>query len=202
MKCETIDFGDDRVINIIDNAVDTSTQIDLYYQCCMAPYRISNSCRKEVQGISDRRLKCDIENNHPIVEDLLREGTNSRKVIDENISNTLYGYTRAYVNLGIHGDVNQMHTDCRKIVKSITLLYYANRHWEYNWGGHTMFYDVDGNVKKTVEVKPGRIVIFDGSIPHTVMPMNIRSSPVYRFTIALKWESLENSPHFKEQLKK
>ena len=49
---------------------------------------------------------------------------------------------------------------------------------------------------------PGRIVIFDGSIPHTVMPMNIRSSPVYRFTIALKWESLENSPHFKEQLKK
>ena len=61
MKCETIDFSDNRVINIIDNAVDTSTQIDLYYQCCMAPYRISNSCRKEVQGISDRRLKCNIE---------------------------------------------------------------------------------------------------------------------------------------------
>ena len=202
MKCEKINFSDDKSIIIIDESVVASTKIDIYYGCSVSPYRINNTSCKEVQGIVDRRLKCDIENNHPIVEDLLREGTNSRKVIDENISNTLYGYTRAYVNLGIHGDVNQMHTDCRKIVKSITLLYYANRHWEYNWGGHTMFYDDDGNVKITVEVKPGRIVIFDGSIPHTVMPMNIRSSPVYRFTIALKWESLENSPHFKEQLKK
>ena len=44
-----------------------------------------------------------------------------------------------------------------------------------------------------MEVKPGRIVIFDGGIPHTVMPMNIRSSPSYRFTVALKWESLKLS---------
>ena len=54
-----------------------------------------------------------------------------------------------------------------------------------------MFYDNDGNIKTTVEVRPGRIVIFDGNIPHNVMPMNIRSSPSFRFTVAFKFESLE-----------
>tara|TARA_B100000945_G_scaffold256972_1_gene214446 strand:- start:1828 stop:2433 length:606 start_codon:yes stop_codon:yes gene_type:complete len=196
MKCEKINFSDDKSIIIIDESVVASTKIDIYYGCSVSPYRINNTSCKEVQGIVDRRLKCDIENNHPIVEDLLREGTNSRKMIDEYIPNTIYGYTRGYINLGIHGDVNQIHTDSRRDISSKTLLYYANKHWEYNWGGHTIFFDDEGDIKITVQVKPGRIVIFDGGIPHTVMPMNPRCSPSYRFTVALKWESLKDSPNF------
>ena len=60
------------------------------------------------------------------------------------------------------------------------------------WGGQTVFFDDRGNRQKTVEVVPGRIVIFDGRISHTVMPMNIRSSPSYRFTIAIKFELIED----------
>ena len=55
-------------------------------------------------------------------------------------------------------------------------------------GGHTIFFDDDGNMKYSVEIKPGRLCIFDGRIPHTVMPMNVRTSPSYRFTVAFKFE--------------
>ena len=201
MKNEIIKYDDDSEVIIIDDAVDVNKRINIYFDCCMLPYRISNSSVNDAQGIADKRLKSDLDHEHPIIENLLEEGSGSLNVIQKYISSESYGFDRAYVNLGIHGDVNRMHVD-GKYYPCKTLLYYANQHWEYSWGGHTIFYDKDGNIKTTVEVKPGRIVIFDGSIPHTVMPMNIRSSPVYRFTIALKWESLENSPHFKEQLKK
>ena len=191
MKCETIKYDDGREINIIDDSVASSEILDIYFISCALAYQISNSSCSEVQGIVDRRLKCDIEDTHPIIEYLLSEKTNSHKAIKKYIPSEVYGFDRGYVNLGIHGDVNQMHIDHRYDCK--TLLYYANRHWEYNWGGNTIFYDNDGNAKTNIEIKPGRIVIFDGGIPHTVMPMNIRCSPSYRFTVALKFETLKQT---------
>ena len=64
-----------------------------------------------------------------------------------------------------------------------------NRRWDPSWGGHTTFLDDRRkNIISTVTPMPGRVVIFDGRIPHNVIPMNPRSSPSYRFTIALKFD--------------
>ena len=57
MKCEKINFSDDKSIIIIDESVVASTKIDIYYGCSVSPYRINNTSCKEVQGIVDRRLK-------------------------------------------------------------------------------------------------------------------------------------------------
>ena len=190
MKNEIIKYDDDSEVIIIDDAVNVNKRINIYFDCCMLSYRISNSSVNDAQGIADKRLRSDLDHEHPIIENLLEEGSDSLNVIQKYISAESYGFDRAYVNLGIHGDVNRMHVD-GKYYPCKTLLYYANQHWENNWGGHTVFYDKDGNIKTTVEVKPGRIVIFDGNIPHTVMPMNPRCSPSFRFTVALKFESLE-----------
>ena len=190
MKCETIKYNDNNELIIIDGAVNIEQCINIYFDCSTLPYRITNSSLNEVQGIADKRLKSDLDHEHPIIEHLLEEGTDSYSIIRKYIPSELYGFDRAYVNLGIHGDVNRMHMD-GKYYNCKTLLYYANRHWEYNWGGHTMFYDNDGNIKTTVEFRPGRIVIFDGRIPHTVMPMNPRCSSSFRFTVAFKFESLK-----------
>lgn len=186
MKCETIKYNDNKEVTIIDGSVNIKSIIDNYFLCCAMGYKISNASSTEVQGIVDRRLKCDIDTNHPIIENLLKEKSSSRQTIRKYIPSERYGFCRAYINLGIHGDVNQMHIDGNIDCK--TILYYANKHWEYNWGGNTIFYDENGNSKVNVEVKPGRMVIFDGAIPHTVMPMNPRCSPSYRFTVALKFE--------------
>ena len=190
MKNEIIKYDDDSEVIIIDDAVDVNKRINIYFDCCVLSYNISNSSVNDAQGIADKRLRSDLDHEHPIIEHLLEEGSDSYNAIRKYIPAELYGFDRAYVNLGIHGDVNRMHVD-GKYYPCKTLLYYANQHWEYNWGGHTIFYDKDGNIKTTVEVKPGRIVIFDGNIPHTVMPMNPRCSPSFRFTVAFKFESLE-----------
>ena len=190
MKVETIEFGDDRQLTIIDDVVPMRIISDVYYVCCQLPYRISNSSCREVQGIVDQRLKCDIEHNNPAIEHLFNENTESSKEIQKYIPKDKYCFVRAYANLGIHSDVNQIHTDNQSACK--TLLYYPNKKWEMGWGGQTVFFDDRGNRQKTVEVVPGRIVIFDGRISHTVMPMNIRSSPSYRFTIAIKFELIED----------
>jgi len=50
--------------------------------------------------------------------------------------------------------------------KSKTLLYYVNDKWDEEWGGETMFSNDDGECEYCVPYKPGRIVIFDGSIAH------------------------------------
>ena len=57
-------------------------------------------------------------------------------------------------------------------------------------------------VIKTITPRPGRIVIFDGRIPHNVLPMNGRSVPSYRFTVALKFELKNNEPQKTEKLTK
>lgn len=201
MKCETIKYGNNREVTIIDGAATASKIIDIYFDCCILPYRIMNSSVNEIQGIVDKRLKCDLETQNPIIDLLLEEGSDSANIIKKYVPSETYGFARGYVNLGIHGDVNHMHLDGKLGYSCKTLLYYANRHWEYNWGGNTVFYDDEGNAKTSVEIKPGRIVIFDGNIPHTVMPMNSRCSPSYRFTVALKFESLKLSKFDKRTLK-
>ena len=186
MKIETIDFGDGREIYIIDDAVDIGSRFEIYHICCQLPYRITNSSRQEIQGIVDKRLKCDLDLDNPLIKRFLEDNKETSEVINKYIPKEKYLYVRSYVNLGTHSDICNIHTD--KGEDSRTILYYANNDWSSNMGGHTIFFDDDGNTKYIVEIKPGRLCIFDGRIPHTVMPMNVRTSPSFRFTVAFKFE--------------
>ena len=61
-----------------------------------------------------------------------------------------------------------------------------------NWGGETVFYNDKGtDYVKVIPYVPGRIVIFDGRIPHRANPMNMRLSPSYRVTVALKFQEMD-----------
>ena len=186
MNVEKIQIDDEREIVIIDDSLDIGKIINLYYDCCQLPYRIENSSVKDIQRICDRRLKCALPDENSMTSMLLEENSESLKAIKKYIPNDEYVYARGYVNLGLHSDVSQVHTDDR--CKNKTLLYYANKDWEMNWGGETVFYNDSGtDYVKVVPYVPGRIVIFDGRIPHRANPMNTRLSPAYRFTVALKF---------------
>ena len=54
MKCETIKYDDNREIIIIDDAVSVDKRINIYFDCCTLPYRITNSSTREIQGIVDK----------------------------------------------------------------------------------------------------------------------------------------------------
>ena len=47
---------------------------------------------------------------------------------------------------------------------------YLNDEWHRDWGGETIFYDLNDEITKAVLPKPGRVVSFDGRIPHSARP--------------------------------
>jgi len=74
----------------------------------------------------------------------------------------------AYVNVLRHGNSPGIHVDAPYHVESNkTVLVYMNDVWHPEWGGETVFFDHELDAKYLVAPRPGRIVIFDGRIPHT-----------------------------------
>ena len=107
------------------------------------------------------------------------------ETVDGNITRGQYGIERMYVNAYNFGDCPTVHQDHAQ-EGNFTALYYANYEWHYNWSGETVFYnDVKDEIIRAVYPRPGRIVVFDGRIPHVAREPN-RICPVVRYTIAIK----------------
>ena len=103
------------------------------------------------------------------------------------IDTTKYDFTNAYVNLGLVNDSHEIHVDAPRKGMEKTMLIYPNIEWGLNHGGETVFYEEDR--QEIVYINPyvpGRVCIFDGSIPHCAKPQAL-VGPKYRFTIAVKF---------------
>ena len=74
----------------------------------------------------------------------------------------------SYVNVLRHGNSPGIHVDSPHHVESNkTVLVYLNDVWHPEWGGETVFFDHNLDAVHLVAPRPGRVVIFDGRIPHT-----------------------------------
>jgi Rps23 Pro-64 3,4-dihydroxylase Tpa1-like proline 4-hydroxylase len=90
-------------------------------------------------------------------------------------------YDKCVVNLTKPLDVNFIHTHPSQTVA----LYYANLTWNPEWGGETLFYEKDKTtIKLANPYTPNQLIIFKGSIPHTIKSQNL-IGPSYRFTVSL-----------------
>jgi len=88
--------------------------------------------------------------------------------------------SRVTLNLSQPGDVYFAHTH-----PGLSLLYYVNTQWKEEWAGETLFFSENlSEVLFTSVYKPGRVILFDGSIPHTIRGPS-RIAPGYRFTLAI-----------------
>lgn len=96
-----------------------------------------------------------------------------------------YKVSKTRINLCSFSDHNNFHLD---EFFGKTLLYYANHEWDLRWGGLTLFGDhaTQSKLDFAVDLVPGRIVIFDGNIPHMVQAPTVMS-PVYRYTMAIQF---------------
>ena len=115
----------------------------------------------------------------------------------ENISKFIdpdkFEFTNAYVNLGLVNDSHEIHVDAPKRGMEKTMLIYPNTEWGANHGGETVFYEEDRTEIVYINpYVPGRICIFDGSIPHCAKPQAL-IGPKYRFTIAIKFANMDFS---------
>ena len=62
-------------------------------------------------------------------------------------------------------------------------MYYANLEWRDEWHGETLFYDHNRVSTNAYQYTPGRILEFDGSLPHSIRPQSF-IGPQYRFTVS------------------
>lgn len=74
-----------------------------------------------------------------------------------------------------------------------TILTYVNPEWNIDWGGETLFYDPNlQEIAKSIIPKPGRVVIFDSTLPHSARPPQIHC-PYSRCVLAIKLTKKENN---------
>ena len=74
----------------------------------------------------------------------------------------------AYMNVLKFGDAPRIHCDAPHWCNNqVTMIVYLNEYWIPNYGGETIFYDNNLDILHAVVPKPGRVVIFDGRIPHS-----------------------------------
>ena len=70
------------------------------------------------------------------------------------------------VNCSTFSEDNTIHCDNN----GLTFLYYVNPVWDIAWSGHTVFLSDDLKESEYLSLyKPGRIVLFDGTIPHLIL---------------------------------
>lgn len=98
-----------------------------------------------------------------------------------------YKIYRCYCNHAAFGDMLFTHVDALPGEKGLTALWYIAPEWDVEWGGETVFYNSQKDAEAVVTPKPGRLVVFDGSILHVGRPPN-RICYAPRFTLAYKLE--------------
>jgi len=105
----------------------------------------------------------------------------------QDVSGHKFAAYRSYVNYSSYGDMLFTHTDCLPDSNELTVLVYICPQWDIEWGGETLFFNTEDDCAFACTPKPGRIVIFDGSIKHVGRPPN-RICYASRFTLAFKLE--------------
>ncbi len=93
----------------------------------------------------------------------------------------------AYINVLKAGDTPGVHVDAPYWVEdNKTVILYLNPEWNPNFGGETVFYDHRLEAQRIVSPIPGRIVIFDGRVPHSGRPPTNRY-PINRYIMSFKY---------------
>ena len=169
-------------VTVIDDLITTQQQIQLYVEACSLPYHIGGSNKYDIQDIKPQKPTAYVS---------------EKWVMDNFFCNNVGDYLSnylppkietAYINMGIHSENPDVHVDSsRKGDK--TLLYYMNREWKHEWGGETILLGDDAQeIEFCTPYKPGRIIIFDSTIPHAARQQSF-AAPLYRFTLAIKFNA-------------
>ncbi|HYB32079.1 MAG TPA: 2OG-Fe(II) oxygenase [Steroidobacteraceae bacterium] len=108
----------------------------------------------------------------------------------ECAAETAYKIYRCYCNYAAYGDMLFIHTDCPPGAGELTALWFIAPEWNVEWGGETVFFDSSMDAQVVVSPRPGRLVLFDGALPHAGRPPN-RICFAPRYTLAYKLQPLK-----------
>jgi hypothetical protein len=107
-------------------------------------------------------------------------------VKDASSGRAYRGY-RCYCNHAAYGDMLFTHTDSQPGAVEFTALWFIAPEWDVEWGGETLLFNKERDAEVAVSPRPGRLLIFDGSILHAGRPPS-RVCYAPRYTLAYKLE--------------
>jgi Rps23 Pro-64 3,4-dihydroxylase Tpa1-like proline 4-hydroxylase len=81
-----------------------------------------------------------------------------------------------------------------------TVMLYCNPQWQPNWGGETIIYDNEGEIKKTIVPRPGRLLVFDGNSMHSGRSTTV-GAPDRRYVIVFKLSFIDSDRKIEHQSK-
>lgn len=175
MDYQEINLENDKKIQIFDNIFTYSFRRSLYNELIRMPFII---------GWHDDWEDGTTKFLHSLINEKFLENNNffdfiKNDKLKDDFNNLEFKFSILNLSFPIDSYLTHFHQE-KKV-----LLYYVNMDWKNEWHGETNFYDESGkNLAFSTCYTPGRIIIFDGSIPHALRPQSIRS-PNYRLTLSL-----------------
>jgi Rps23 Pro-64 3,4-dihydroxylase Tpa1-like proline 4-hydroxylase len=183
MKKKTVNTSVGK-ITILDDLFDRAFRESFYFWVKSSRFTTDGADISTLEYRGDFNIYSQLSE-----EDVKNSGFIDQEPYKEYILHEVDGmsFKQARINLSTLNDNNRYHTDSYGSSKTKTLLYYPNLKWDIEWGGHTLFTD---NHLEEIEYcsmyKPGRVVIFDGNIPHCILPPT-KASPTYRFSFVIQY---------------
>ena len=171
-KSENLIKSNDKIISLADKLVKTYIEIidgyfdnqdilkNYIYFRDHVPWKFIGSGYNEFKW---RNFKYELDFKNKI-EKYLKKHT--QKILKNLHMFDFLKLERVYASANSYGTVHQSHRDYALDSKGgITVMYYLNNNWNLNYAGETVFYNNEEIVKSIIP-KPGRVIIFDGSIEH------------------------------------
>lgn len=110
-------------------------------------------------------------------------------ILNPNLLTQCLPTLKMQTNLSNLSTVDCIHQDLYEPLEGYTILYYANKEWDVDYGGETLFYnELTQEIICAVKPSPGRFVIFDSKLFHSARPPQKNCSH-NRYTIAIKFRT-------------
>jgi len=187
---------DNYQIRVFDNFISYNDVSELYLHCSRGLGFMDNNHDNPWSRTTPKQI-CAIyppsEQNQTVPHTIVHNLVASKILNSKQFS--FFEKTHKVLSISLNkssfGTSDLVHVDSNE-KNNYTILAYVNPEWSVDWGGETLFYDsnVQEIVKATIP-KPGRVVIFDSTRPHSARPPQIHCQ-YPRCILAIKLVKKEN----------
>lgn len=180
MKLTKKNITNDQNIIIIDDLFSKDELTKIYITTASSNYKlwfVDNGTKESEYKFLQAHYKAD---------DFIHSNLGSRlKKLTSNLTEKEYNLERAFAMCLRYGDNDYYHQDYFNKGTGLSLVLYTNTEWDSNWG-EGVFFEISDSIYRAFSVKPGRILIFDGTLKHKA-GVPSRHSPVAKISLNLRF---------------
>lgn len=191
MKEKTHLTEDQKTIKVIDNLFTAKERLTFYNYAVTAPYTIS----RVAHDLPEHRQHQKTLKHNLTLGEILNLGFFNKDYILKYMKDNKLRLRKVYINLCTASDTYSYHIDDEETTtKNVPSgLYYLNLEWNPSWEGETHFADESmQDIIFSTSFVPGRLVFFDGSIPHKSSQPSM-TAPYHRLVMAIKFTNESES---------